>query len=290
LRKEIAVKIKIWGCRGSITTPGPGTVRYGGNSTCLEIRSLDGQLFIIDAGSGIRNLGKALRDESTVSDIRFFFTHSHWDHLAGFPFFEPVYFDRYNITLCGGPHAENSIQKYLSHQMEPPYFPVDFSNLKARFNFCCVHPKSENGDCPLGSMQCRAFPLNHPNGGFGFKFVEQGKTFIFLTDNELGFKHEGGLTREQYVDLCQNADVLLHDAQYTDQEYRFARGWGHSTYKDAIDLAVEAGVKRLGLFHHDPDRTDDDLDRQTDFCRERIQQAGSPVECFTCAEGMVIEL
>jgi len=284
------MNIKIWGCRGSITSPGPSTLRYGGNSTCLEIRSTEGNVFVVDAGSGIRNLGKALIKEPTVSAIRFFFTHPHWDHLLGFPFFGPAYSEKYKITFCSGPHAEGSIQKYLSHQMEAPHYPISFSNLKANFNFSCESLKQVNGCCPLGSIQCRAFPLSHPNGGFGFKFTEHGKTFIFLTDNELGFQHSGGLTRAQYVELCRGADLLLHDAQYTGEEYRRTRGWGHSTYRDATDLAVKAGVKRFGLFHHDPDRSDDDLDRQTEYCRKRIHQAGSPVECFACAEGDQIDL
>jgi phosphoribosyl 1,2-cyclic phosphodiesterase len=284
------MKIKIWGCRGSISAPGINTLRYGGNSTCLEIRSAEGNVFVVDAGSGIRNLGKSLRRESELSEIRFFLTHPHWDHLSGFPFFEPAYFDRYTITFCSGPHAQDAIQKYLSRQMESPYFPVDFSHLKARFNYRCEHQRLENGNCPLGNMECRAFPLNHPNGGFGFKFVENGKTFIFLTDNELGFQHEGGLTNEQYVEFCRGADLLFHDAQYTNEEYKYTRSWGHSTYKDATTLAIEAGVKSFGLFHHDPDRTDDDIDRQVDFCREQIHQSGSDVECFACSEEMEIEL
>lgn len=284
------MKIKIWGCRGSITTPGPNTIRYGGNSTCVEIRSAEGSLFVVDAGSGVRNLGKALRHEPGISAIRFFLTHPHWDHLVGFPFFEPAYLDRYHITFCSGPHAQDAIRKYLSRQMESPYFPVNFNHLKARFNYRCDHPKMEGGNCIIGSMEFLAFPLNHPNGGYGFKFVENGKTFVFLSDNELDFQHEGGLKSEQYAEFCRGADLLFHDAQYTTEEYRYRRGWGHSTYTDATNLAIDAGVKRFGLFHHDPDRTDDALDRQVDFCREQIHQAGSSVECFTCAEGMVIEL
>jgi phosphoribosyl 1,2-cyclic phosphodiesterase len=283
------MKIKIWGCRGSIASPGEHTIRYGGNSTCLEIRSADGELFIVDAGSGIRNLGKALGHDSDTSQIRFFFTHSHWDHLAGFPFFEPAYSDRFTITFCSGPHAQSSIERYVSRQMEAPFFPVEFNQLRARFKFCCENPTMESRNCPLGSMQCRAFPISHPNGGHGYKFIEGGKTFVFLPDNELGFRHEGGLTRDQYVEICRGADLLLHDAQYTEEEYRRTRGWGHSTYTDAIDLAIEAGVTRLGLFHHDPDRTDDDLDRQLHLCQENVVKSGSRLDCFSCAEGMVIE-
>jgi phosphoribosyl 1,2-cyclic phosphodiesterase len=270
------MKVKIWGCRGSITTPGMDTNRYGGNSTCLEIRSDDGRVFVVDAGSGLRNFGKTLRYEPAVSEIRFFFTHSHWDHLVGFPFFEPVYSNRYMITLCNGPHGEGVLQQYLSRQMEAPYFPIDFSNLKATFNFGCETERKESGYCPLGSFRCTAFPLSHPNGGHGFKFMDNGKTFVFLTDNELGFQHQGGLTRDEYVKLCEGADLLLHDAQYTDEEYKCRRGWGHSTYRDAVGLAIEADVKRLGLFHHDPDRTDADLDRQAQLCRTQISRPGAP--------------
>jgi phosphoribosyl 1,2-cyclic phosphodiesterase len=273
-----------------MTTPGHDTLRYGGNSTCLEIRSAAGQVFVVDAGSGVRNLGKALQHEQGVSDIRFFLTHAHWDHLAGFPFFEPAYSDRYSITFCSGQHSQNVIYRYLSHQMEPPYFPVDFHHLKANFNFHCEQPKQGNGNCRIGTIEFLPVALNHPNGGYGFKFMEDGKTFVFLTDNELGFRHAGGLSREEYVAFCRDADTLFHDAQYTAEEYRHTCGWGHSTYRDATDLAIEAGVKRLGLFHHDPGRTDDDLDRQTDYCWEQIMKADSSVECFSCREGMVIEV
>jgi len=284
------MKVTVWGCRGSIPVPGHHTLRYGGNSTCLEVRSEDGRVYVIDAGSGIRNLGQALLNESDVSDIRFFFTHAHWDHLVGFPFFAPAYSVRYNFTFCSGPHAESSVRKYMTRQMQAPYFPIDFSELKAGFNFRCENPTMEDGNCRIGSMECRAYPLSHPNGGYGYRFVEQGKTFVFLTDNELSFVHEGGLTKEQYTEICRGADLLLHDAQYTTDEYRYREGWGHSTYREAVQLALEAGVQRLGFFHHDPDRSDDDLDRQVGLCRQEIAHAGAAVECFACFEGMVLDL
>lgn len=284
------MKIRIWGCRGSITAPGPTTLRYGGNSMCLEIRNVLGQILIIDAGSGVRNLGKLLFQEEEVTQIRFFFTHSHWEHLVGFPFFQPAYSDHFSITFCSGSHAQDSIRRYLTRQMEAPYFPVDFNFLKAKFNFRCERPHREPGNCLLGKLEVCPVLLNHPNGGYGYKFIEQGKTFMLLTDNELRFQHRGGLSRGQYVEFCRGADLLFHDAQYTDEEYELMRGWGHSTFDDAINLAMESGVKCLGLIHHDPDRTDDELDRQVEFCRERIRLAGSAVECFAAAEGMVVEL
>lgn len=284
------MKIRIWGCRGSIPTPGPTTLRYGGNSTCLEIRPANGQTIIVDAGSGLRNLGAALLREKEPAPIRFFFTHSHWDHLLGFPFFRPAYSERFSIGLCSGPHAEDTILKFINHQMKPPFFPVDFSYLKAKFEFHCYRPHGEYGHCPCHGMEISQVPLNHPDGGYGYKFTEKGKTFVFLPDNELGFRHEGGLTREKYVEFCRGADLLFHDAQYTDQEYTRARSWGHSTFSEAVDLAVDAGVKCLGLFHHDPERTDQDLDSQVQLCRERIRMAGGAVQCYAAEEGMAIEL
>jgi ribonuclease BN (tRNA processing enzyme) len=127
-----------------------------------------------------------------------------------------------------------------------------------------------------------------PNGGYGFKFSGNSGTFVFLTDNELRHHHEGGLSRDKYIEFSAGADLLIHDAQYTETEYKWTKSWGHSTYQDAVDLAMEAGVKRLGLYHHDPDRTDDQIDRFTERCREYIQKKSSALECFACADGMEI--
>jgi phosphoribosyl 1,2-cyclic phosphodiesterase len=284
------MKIRIWGCRGSITTPGVTTLRYGGNTTCVEIRTKRGQIIIIDAGSGARNLGRALSQEKNVSQIRFFFTHSHWDHLVGFPFFQPAYLDYFSITFCSGSHAQDSIRKYLTHQMEAPYFPVDFNHLRAKFDFHCQRPNMEPGNCHLDGWEVCPVPLSHPNGGYGYKFIEGDKTLVFLTDNELDFQHQGGLSRGQYIEFCRGADLLLHDAMFTEEEYKFTRGWGHSTIGQATDLAIEANVKSLGLFHHNPDHTDDEISREVEFCQERIQRKASTVECFATAEGMEIDL
>jgi phosphoribosyl 1,2-cyclic phosphodiesterase len=281
------MKIKVWGARGSLTTPGQETIRYGGNTTCLEIRSASrSQIALVDAGSGLRNAGKELIKDADLRDICFFFTHSHWDHMIGFPFFAPAYSPRYTISLCGGPKAQDYLHNYLAHQMEAPFFPVEFHHLKAKFVFGCDCPKR----CSEGLMEVVPILLNHPNGGYGFKFIEKGKVFVFLTDNELGYQHPGGLARAEYVEFCRGADLLFHDAQYTDEDYQETCGWGHSTFSDATSLAIEAGVKTFGIFHHDPDRTDDDLDRQIELCRKRIREAGSSTECVGVAEGMTFDL
>ena len=216
-------------------------------------------------------------------------THSHWDHLAGFPLFQPAYSSRYSFALCGGNDAQSSVVNYLKHQMDPPYFPVNFTELKAKFESgcCCNNAACENRLCYAErSTTCESIALNHPNGGFGFKLTGKTGSFVFLSDNEIRYAHPGGLPRDAYVKFCAQSNLLLHDAQYLEAEYERTRGWGHSTFQDALDLAIDAGVQRLGLFHHDPDRTDDELDRLVDWCCNYIQDKGSTVDCFACAEGM----
>lgn len=287
------MKINIWGCRGSITVSGQDTVRYGGESTCVEVITDDEQHIIIDAGSGIRKLGKKLVKQKTVTDLTMLFTHAHWDHLAGFPFFIPAYSPDFTIALCGGPDAQDSVLNYLKHEMDPPYFPVDFSMLKAKFITGCRCSKSNCEKNLTGTnpaLACESIPLNHPDGGYGYKFSGHHGSFVFLTDNEIRHQHPNGRPREEYVGFCRNASVVFHDAQYLETEYKMTRGWGHSTYQDALDLAIDAGVQRLGLFHHDPDRTDDELDRNVEWCRQYIGDKGSSLECFACAEGMKLSI
>jgi phosphoribosyl 1,2-cyclic phosphodiesterase len=284
------MKVTIWGCRGSLAAPGRETVRYGGESTCLEILMDSGETIIIDAGSGIRKLGNKLLGQPEITDLTMLFTHAHWDHLAGFPFFKPAFFSRYSIRLCGGAEAQDSVLRSLQHQMEPPYFPVDMSATKAKFITGCLCGCTDCGNRLPGiggTHTCESIPLNHPNGGRGFALSgASGKRFVFLTDNEIQFHHENGRSREEYVEFSRGADLLLHDAQYTDAEYARTKSWGHSTFRDAVDLAIDAGVRRLGLLHHDPDRTDDELDVLVRQCVDYVRERKSSLECFACVDGM----
>ena len=209
------MQIKVWGCRGSLPTPGQGTVRYGGNTTCLEIRLNDGTLVVVDAGSGIRALGDKLLQAEGLSEMYLFLTHAHWDHLMGFPFFGPAYWSRYRIHVRGGPRARQSLERYLKHQMGAPFFPVPFGAMKARFDFAAATSKRSR----IGAAEIELIPLSHPGGGYGLKLIDHGRGFVFLTDNELGYAHEGGLSEEDYVRFCESSDLLIHDAQYTEQEY-----------------------------------------------------------------------
>jgi phosphoribosyl 1,2-cyclic phosphodiesterase len=281
------MKITVWGCRGSLPAPGEETIRYGGNTTCLEVRLDDGTLIIIDAGSGIRKLGEKLLAEETSTEIYLFLTHAHWDHLMGFPFFQPAYLDKYRIHVRGGPRAQRSLMRYLRQQMAPPFFPVSFEVMNAEFDFNVIRPERKR----VGAAEVIPVQLNHPNGGYGFKIVEADQVFVFLPDNELDFIHLEGLTRESYVDFSRGATLLMHDAQYTDAEYEsIKKGWGHTKLSSAVELSIQAEVERFGLFHHDPARTDSEMDELVGLCQKEAAQVGSKVECFGTREGTEIVL
>jgi len=277
--------IKIWGSRGSIPVSGKEYLKYGGDTTCLEIRTKSGDIIIVDAGTGIRRLGNQLAEEN-CRDLNFIFTHAHWDHLMGFPFFKPLYFKRSNIRIHGCPFHSQFVKTILPKVMTPPNFPVKYSDITAQISY----PDACPAEFKIGSVSVVPIALNHPNGGSGYKFIEDGKTFVFLTDNELRYIHPGGLTFEDYLDFSSGADLLIHDAEYTPEEYEAFIDWGHSVYTDALDLAQQAAVKKLGLFHLNQERTDPDMDKIVKDCRKRIAAKGSKLDCVGVAGDMVFEL
>lgn len=271
--------IRCYGARGSIPVSGEEYIKYGGDTTCLEIRSKNNELIIVDAGTGIRRLGNKLLNEQR-SEYNMIFTHSHMDHISGFPFFMPIYNEKTTINLIGCPTTQGNLKKILSKTMAPPLFPVPFETLKAKINFSV--------DCQISFRidSIEIFPINlsHPNVGMGFKFVEDGKSFVFLTDNELGYRHRNGRDFEDYAVFSKGADLLIHDAEYTPDEYRTNKTWGHSTYVDALNLAIRSEVKRFGLFHHNQARTDARQDEIVQKCRDIIQTEKVDMECFALTQ------
>ena len=277
--------IKCWGSRGSIPVSGKEYLKYGGDTTCLEIRTKSDDIIIVDAGTGIRRLGNKLAQEKRTT-IHFIFTHAHWDHLMGFPFFKPLYFKRTKLRMHGCPFHTKFVETILSKIMAPPNFPVKYSDVKARMDF----EKACPSDFTIGSVTVTPIPLSHPNGGSGYKFIEDGKCFVFLTDNELGFVHPGGRTSKDYAQFSAAADLLIHDGEYTPEEYNTFIEWGHSVYTDVLDLAREAGVKQLGLFHLNQERRDDDMDKIINACKKHISDNGLGFECFAVARDMTFNL
>jgi len=279
------MKITCWGARGSIAVSGGEYVKYGGDTTCMEITSSKGDVIIIDAGTGMRKLGNKLLANGK-RDLSLLFTHAHWDHLMGFPFFKPIYLKGTKISLYGCPYAQRSVQDILAKSMAAPYFPVDFGQLSAEF--------TTQGVCDaafsLGSVRVIPIQLSHPNQGLGYRFEEDGKSFVFLTDNELTLRHTGGASYDDYLRFCEGADLLVHDAEYTQEQYQLTKGWGHSVYTDALRLAIEAGVKQFGLFHHNQERSDAELDRIVDDCNRIVQEKGAKVRCFGAEAGKELTL
>lgn len=277
--------IRCWGSRGSIPVSGREYLRYGGDTTCLEIRTRNDHVIIVDAGTGIRRLGNLLLQEECYS-YDLLFTHAHWDHLMGFPFFRPIYRENADIRIQGCPFTRKFVETMLSRVMSPPNFPVRYEEVKARIALepACLDRFEIDG------IFIEPIRLSHPNQGNGYKFVEEGRSFVFLTDNELGFVHKGGLPFDAYREFSAGADLLIHDGEFTEEEYQANIQWGHSTFEAALDLAMAAGVKRLGLFHLNRDRTDQDVDRMVDRCSQVAAEAGSALECFAVGADMSFEI
>ncbi|MEN6623486.1 MAG: MBL fold metallo-hydrolase, partial [Smithella sp.] len=265
----------------SIPVSGKQYIRYGGNTTCLEIRTKDDHIIIIDAGSGIRELGNLLLSENHY-EYTILLTHAQWDHIMGFPFFKPIYSHKTSINIWGCPSARFSLKEIISGIMRPPNFPVNYDAISARIAYQDTCSDSHQ----VGSVTITPIALSHPNGGNGYKLEEDGKFFVFLTDNELGFRHEGGLDYHDYLKISRGADLLIHDAEYTQNEYKKTRGWGHSAYNDTLKLALNANVKKLGLFHHNQERFDDAVDAIVYECQKEIARCGTDLECFAVYQGI----
>ncbi len=277
--------IKCWGSRGSIPVSGKEYLKYGGDTTCLEIRTKSKDIIIIDAGTGIRRLGNLLTDEKQ-NKYHFLFTHAHWDHVMGFPYFKPLYSRHAKFRMYRCPFHDELFESIISKVMAPPNFPVKYSDIRAELSYEEASPV----EFEIGSVKVVPIAISHPNGGSGYKLIEDGKSFVFLTDNELGFIHPGGLAYKDYVKFSSGADLLIHDAEYTPEEYKTFIDWGHSVYTDVLNLAFESGVKKVGLFHLNQERTDREMDKIVKTCGKIIADKSNNMECFAVGCDMTFEL
>jgi phosphoribosyl 1,2-cyclic phosphodiesterase len=247
--------VKFWGVRGSIACPGPETVRYGGNTSCLEVRC-GGRLLIMDAGTGLRALGAELCAAGGTMDVDLFLTHTHFDHVNGLPFFVPMFLKQNAFHLWAGHLAPQYTLKYvLGEMMLAPLFPVPLEVFQARI---CYHDFAAGETlAPRTGITLRTARLNHPNNATGYRIDFAGKSICYCTDTE----HFPDRLDRNIVDLARGADILIYDASYTDEEYPKYRGWGHSTWQAGAKLCDAAGVKRFVIFHHDPGHDDAFMDR-----------------------------
>ena len=294
------MRIRFWGTRGSIAKAGPSTVRFGGNTSCVEVRSSDGTLLVLDCGTGAHGLGQALMaEEPKPIKGHILIGHTHWDHIQGFPFFTPLFVPGNEWDIYAPWGLGQNLQDTLAGQMQYTYFPVSLHQLGATIRY---HDLVE-GTFQIGGITVTAQYLNHPALTLGYRLQADGATVVYATDHEpyshtlataaeptkgqdAEPAHRGDMLHSQFL---TNADLVIHDAQYLASEYSAKVGWGHSTVEYVVDMAQTAGVKSLGLFHHDPTRDDGLVDQVVEIARARAQAHGKALEVFAAAEGQVIE-
>ena len=288
----MSLSLRFWGTRGSIPSPGLATARYGGNTPCVELRTAEGWLVILDAGTGIRELGRSLMSRANGHGVEgdIFLTHAHWDHIQGIPFFAPLFHRGNHFTIWGSRSLQTSIDRVVRDQMSPVVFPVTFEELQARIDFQELAEERRAGS----GYEVAAMAVRHPGGALGYRFATgngAGSALVYISDNELNATAAYDTPkdwRDQLVNFVSGASVLIHDTMYTREEYDHHRGWGHSTYEDAVELALDAGVERLVLFHHKPERTDDEVFRRMQECRALVARRGRNLAVIAAAEGLTL--
>ena len=283
--------VRFWGTRGSIPTPGPGTALYGGNTSCVEVRTDDGNIFVLDCGTGIRELGLSLLEDATTPPrIHILIGHTHWDHIQGFPFFTPVFLPGTEINIYAPLGFQKSLEDALSGQMQYSYFPVKLQDLASRIHYT----ELDEGFFRIGNCLVETQYLNHTAPTIGYRISEGSTSIAYITDHEpfwkssgTDFQHPGD---QRHIDFFRNADLLIHDAQYSDEEYEAKVGWGHSPIGYVGAVAVAAGVRRAALFHHDPTHDDTWIQNAEKQLRESLAQYAPNLEVFAAAERMELEV
>ncbi len=297
--------LKFWGVRGSTPSPGAETILFGGNTSCVEVRT-GGEIIILDAGTGIRRLGSSLKDEfkDRPMNLNLLITHTHWDHIQGFPFFQPAYDPKNQLTIYGFEGARHGLEGTLSSQMESPYFPISMQQMPGH-----IHIKEvKQMHFTLGAVQVYAHFLDHPGICAGYKLVTKDGSIAYLPDVELFRRTRSNPSGDtdlviprstsinsaeqdrQLVDFVRGVDVLILDAQYSAIEYEAHVGWGHSCVDDSVKFATEAQARRLFLFHHDPDHSDEQVSRMVAGARQLAIKLGSPVIIQAAQEGLELAL
>lgn len=279
------IHVDFWGVRGSVPSPGPATNRYGGNTSCVSITT-DNKILILDAGTGIRNLGSAIIGQPEL-EIFVIVTHSHWDHIQGFPFFTPIYQPNRPVHMFPTLHKKNVVLASLIDQMDGAHFPITPDQVPSNFNFVTENPLdflSSNG------FHLELVPMNHPGKAFGYKIKIKDKIICYFTDNEIDPPYEKSIELDELTKQCKSADILIHDAQYIEADMPLKHGWGHSLISQVTKLGEAAEVKNLVYYHHDPERSDDDIDVELENASNVLNKNGSSIKPYFAYEGLRLTL
>ncbi|MGH9776042.1 MAG: response regulator [Candidatus Acidiferrales bacterium] len=285
------LQVRFWGTRGSIATPGQRTLRYGGNTSCVEVRC-GKNILLFDCGTGAREAGLAfLREfQKQPIEVHMFVSHTHWDHIQGFPFFTPAYIPGNRISIYSLRGSDKSLEKVFTGQMDSTYFPVDLTDMMAQFKFIEL-----DGAVQLGETNVSHIYLNHPGVAIGFRVERNGKSVVYVTDHEPYYRLLGESDHARKLDseidqFARGADLYIREAQYTEEEYPSHKAWGHSTWKDAVESAHAAKVRRLCLFHHDPMHDDEMIDKMVEACRAYMRDHGMNFECFAAGDQQAVSV
>lgn len=279
------MRVSFHGVRGSVASPGPATARYGGNTSCVEVTLGDGSTLVLDAGTGMRGLGRTLLQAATHRRVHLLLSHTHWDHILGLPFFAPLWRKSSEILIYPLPTDEQ--ERFQRTIFDDIHFPVSASDIPAKVEF--VKPPAE--PWAIGSATVRRIPLNHPGSSQGFRIDDaDGTSLAYLTDNELLDGEGGKRAMDELARFSKNVGLLIHDSQYLPAEMPGKRGWGHSVVDDVLELAKLAEARMLGLYHHDPDRSDTELDEIERRSRAWTGEHAPTTRLVVAHEGLAVEL
>jgi phosphoribosyl 1,2-cyclic phosphodiesterase len=287
--------IKFWGTRGSVPVPGKDTVKYGGNTPCVEIRTAENKLLILDAGTGIRALGNYIIQNNVNDPLDILLSHYHWDHIQGIPFFVPIYQKGRKITFYGTPGSEKSVKKLLSDQMEKEYFPVNIDEVPADITFKNIKP---NESFELDGLEIKTYSVYHPSPTLTFRVCENNKCVVYMTDNELDVRGENDTNIYEklksknvgLIDFCYGCEYLIHDMMFDEKLIESKIGWGHSSNKALANFAMMANVKNLVFFHYNPEYTDEKIDQLLESTIRVLKKNGSDINCIASEEGLTLSL
>ncbi len=281
---EDRIHLRYWGVHGTMPVPGPETVRYGGNTSCVSMEFAKGGFFIFDAGTGIKALSNHIMANSiSLVGAKLFISHPHWDHINGLPFFIPLYLQGNEIEICGPAHGDITMRDLISGQMDGAYFPVNIKEFSAMVNFRDLREEV----IEIDDIKVKSMLLNHPGNCLGYRVEYRDRKICYVTDNEL-YPESSPLYNPYYLnqltEFVKDADILITDCTYTDDEYEGKSGWGHSSVTPVVDLADRSNVKSLHLFHHDPDHNDADIDRIHETAQSMLEKRKSGTRCVAPRE------